>query len=154
MRPSTGDERHVFQVQVSARPRPARPHTASSPASLTINTRHFLNFCLFFLRTFVSGHQEQQRYDQPHKAFTFRMHGFDSVVGPVKGVFDKEMSLNKAREHTLLRSDRPAYVTILSLGESGSFLGSCRKTPAAQPRHFDFDCLFLLYKIVFILGSF
>ncbi|CDQ69943.1 unnamed protein product [Oncorhynchus mykiss] len=43
------------------------------------------------------------------------MHGFESPVGPVKGVFDKEMSLNKAREHTLLRSDRPAYVTILSL---------------------------------------
>ncbi|KAM3601807.1 uncharacterized protein V6R79_019141 [Siganus canaliculatus] len=59
--------------------------------------------------------QEQQRYNQPHKAFTFRMHGFESVVGPVKGVFDKEMSLNKAREHTLLRSDRPPYVTILSL---------------------------------------
>lgn len=45
------------------------------------------------------------------------MHGFESVVGPVKGVFDKEMSLNKAREHTLLRSDRPPYVTILSLGQ-------------------------------------
>lgn len=73
VRPSTGDERHVFQVQ------------------------------------------EQQRYDKPHKAFAFRMHGFESVVGPVKGVFDKETSLNKAREHTLLRSDRPAYVTILSL---------------------------------------
>uniref|UniRef100_A0A3P9LXK4 Nuclear factor related to kappa-B-binding protein n=1 Tax=Oryzias latipes TaxID=8090 RepID=A0A3P9LXK4_ORYLA len=73
VRPSTGDERQVFQVQ------------------------------------------EQQRYNEPHKAFTFRMHGFESVVGPVKGVFDKEMSLNKAREHTLLRSDRPPYVTILSL---------------------------------------
>ncbi|XP_028278120.1 nuclear factor related to kappa-B-binding protein [Parambassis ranga] len=73
VRPSTGDERQVFQVQ------------------------------------------ELQRYNQPHKAFTFRMHGFESVVGPVKGVFDKEMSLNKAREHTLLRSDRPPYVTILSL---------------------------------------
>uniref|UniRef100_A0A3B3Y2D3 DEUBAD domain-containing protein n=1 Tax=Poecilia mexicana TaxID=48701 RepID=A0A3B3Y2D3_9TELE len=73
VRPSTGDEKQVFQVQ------------------------------------------EQQRYNQPHKAFTFRMHGFESVVGPVKGVFDKEMSLNKAREHTLLRSDRPPYVTILSL---------------------------------------
>lgn len=45
------------------------------------------------------------------------MHGFESVVGPVKGVFDKETSLNKAREHSLLRSDRPAYVTILSLGK-------------------------------------
>ncbi|XP_058865759.1 nuclear factor related to kappa-B-binding protein [Acipenser ruthenus] len=64
-------------------------------------------------RTFQE--QERQRYDQPHKAFTFRMHGFESVVGPVKGVFDKETSLNKAREHSLLRSDRPAYVTILSL---------------------------------------
>ncbi|KAF6728904.1 Nuclear factor related to kappa-B-binding protein [Oryzias melastigma] len=73
VRPSTGDERQVFQVQ------------------------------------------EQHRYNEPHKAFTFRMHGFESVVGPVKGVFDKEMSLNKAREHTLLRSDRPPYVTILSL---------------------------------------
>ncbi|XP_076836151.1 nuclear factor related to kappa-B-binding protein isoform X2 [Brachyhypopomus gauderio] len=73
VRPSTGEERHVFQEQ------------------------------------------EQRRYDQPHKAFTFRMHGFESVVGPVKGVFDKETSLNKAREHSLLRSDRPAYVTILSL---------------------------------------
>ncbi|XP_019729115.1 nuclear factor related to kappa-B-binding protein [Hippocampus comes] len=73
VRPSTGDERQLFQIQ------------------------------------------EQQRYNQPHKAFTFRMHGFESVVGPVKGVFDKEMSLNKAREHTLLRSNRPPYVTILSL---------------------------------------
>ncbi|XP_073426178.1 nuclear factor related to kappa-B-binding protein isoform X2 [Dendrobates tinctorius] len=59
--------------------------------------------------------QERHRYLQPYKAFTFRMHGFESVVGPVKGVFDKETSLNKAREHSLLRSDRPAYVTILSL---------------------------------------
>ncbi|XP_077161383.1 nuclear factor related to kappa-B-binding protein isoform X2 [Paroedura picta] len=59
--------------------------------------------------------QERYRYSQPHKAFTFRMHGFESVVGPVKGVFDKETSLNKAREHSLLRSDRPAYVTILLL---------------------------------------
>uniref|UniRef100_A0A5F8H3V6 Nuclear factor related to kappa-B-binding protein n=1 Tax=Monodelphis domestica TaxID=13616 RepID=A0A5F8H3V6_MONDO len=63
----------------------------------------------------VFQEQERFRYSQPHKAFTFRMHGFESVVGPVKGVFDKETSLNKAREHSLLRSDRPAYVTILSL---------------------------------------
>ncbi|XP_037738018.1 nuclear factor related to kappa-B-binding protein isoform X1 [Chelonia mydas] len=63
----------------------------------------------------VFQEQERYRYSQPHRAFTFRMHGFESVVGPVKGVFDKETSLNKAREHSLLRSDRPAYVTILSL---------------------------------------
>lgn len=84
----------------------------------------FMTFCLFLpghelsklMLFFQFVYQEQQRYNQPHKAFTFRMHGFESVVGPVKGVFDKEMSLNKAREHTLLRSDRPPYVTILSLG--------------------------------------
>ncbi|CAO2635639.1 Nuclear factor related to kappa-B-binding protein [Lemmus lemmus] len=63
----------------------------------------------------VFQEQERYRYSQPHRAFTFRTHGFESVVGPVKGVFDKETSLNKAREHSLLRSDRPAYVTILSL---------------------------------------
>ncbi|XP_052517818.1 nuclear factor related to kappa-B-binding protein isoform X4 [Budorcas taxicolor] len=63
----------------------------------------------------VFQEQERHRYSQPHRAFTFRLHGFESVVGPVKGVFDKETSLNKAREHSLLRSDRPAYVTILSL---------------------------------------
>lgn len=70
------------------------------------------------MHALLSVNQEQQRYNQPHKAFTFRMHGFESIVGPVKGVFDKEMSLNKAREHTLLRSDRPPYVTILSLGQN------------------------------------
>ena len=28
--------------------------------------------------------QENERYANPHKAYTFRMHGFESVVGPVK----------------------------------------------------------------------
>ncbi|XP_022098459.1 nuclear factor related to kappa-B-binding protein-like [Acanthaster planci] len=59
--------------------------------------------------------QEHERYEQPHKAYTYRMHGYKSVVGPVKGVYGKETSLNKAREHSLLVSDRPPYVTILSL---------------------------------------
>ena len=44
------------------------------------------------------------------------MHGYDSVVGPVKGVYDKDSSTNKAREHNLLVSDRPPFVTILTLG--------------------------------------
>lgn len=59
--------------------------------------------------------QENKRYANPHKAFTFRMHGFESVVGPVKGVFSKDTNLNKAREHSLLISLRPPYVTILTL---------------------------------------
>lgn len=78
---------------------------------------HQALLCFLVIQCSCVHLQERYRYSQPHKAFTFRMHGFESVVGPVKGVFDKETSLNKAREHSLLRSDRPAYVTILSLGK-------------------------------------
>ncbi|KAL5011252.1 hypothetical protein ScPMuIL_011665 [Solemya velum] len=35
------------------------------------------------------------------------MHGYDSVVGPVKGVYSKESAVTKAREHALLVSTRP-----------------------------------------------
>ncbi|XP_050695890.1 nuclear factor related to kappa-B-binding protein-like isoform X3 [Eriocheir sinensis] len=59
--------------------------------------------------------QEKLRYEKPHKAFTFRMHGYESVVGPVKGIYTQQTGLNKARGHSLLVPDRPAYVTILSL---------------------------------------
>ncbi|CAL4114394.1 unnamed protein product, partial [Meganyctiphanes norvegica] len=59
--------------------------------------------------------QEKIRYEKPHKAFTFRMHGYESVVGPVKGIYTQQTGLNKARGHSLLVPDRPAYVTILSL---------------------------------------
>lgn len=31
--------------------------------------------------------QERMRYAVPHKAFTYRMHGYASVVGPVKGIY-------------------------------------------------------------------
>ncbi|XP_070392903.1 nuclear factor related to kappa-B-binding protein isoform X6 [Dermacentor albipictus] len=59
--------------------------------------------------------QECVRYQNPHRAFTFRVHGYEAVVGPVKGVYGKESGVNKAREHSLLVSDRPPFVTILSL---------------------------------------
>ncbi|CAB3994294.1 nuclear factor related to kappa-B-binding isoform X2, partial [Paramuricea clavata] len=59
--------------------------------------------------------QERQRYENPHKPFIYKMHGFESIVAPVKGVFTKESNLNKAREHSLLVSKRPPYVTILTL---------------------------------------
>lgn len=54
----------------------------------------------------------------PHKAFTYKMHNYESVVGPVKGVYTKDNSNNKAREHALLVSNRPSFVTILTLGKS------------------------------------
>ena len=61
--------------------------------------------------------QEQIRFTEPQKAFTYRMHNYESIVGPVKGVYSKGNAMNKAREHALLVSDRPAYVTILTLGK-------------------------------------
>ena len=67
--------------------------------------------------------KECRRYEQPHKAFTYHAHGYESVVGPVKGVFGKESSLTKAREHSLLVSERPPYVTILSLGKLTRWTG-------------------------------
>ncbi|CAI9731518.1 Hypothetical predicted protein [Octopus vulgaris] len=59
--------------------------------------------------------QERKRFECPHLGFTYHMHGYDSVVGPVKGVYSKDNTMNKAREHALLVSDRPSYVTILTL---------------------------------------
>ena len=43
--------------------------------SLRRNSKSYLRACIS---------QENERYANPHKAFTYRMHGFESVVGPVK----------------------------------------------------------------------
>ncbi|RZF47766.1 hypothetical protein LSTR_LSTR006030 [Laodelphax striatellus] len=62
--------------------------------------------------------QERQRYENPHKAFTFRQHGYESVVGPVKGMYcatSQPPGPLKARGHSLLSACRPNYVTILAL---------------------------------------
>lgn len=59
--------------------------------------------------------QEKLRFEQPHKPYTYELHGYQSVVGPVKGVFSKKTETNKAREHALLINDRPAFITILTL---------------------------------------
>jgi nuclear factor related to kappa-B-binding protein len=62
--------------------------------------------------------QERHRFESPHKAFTYRLHGYESVVGPVKGVYSSQAGMtNKARGHSLLVDDRPPYVTILALGQ-------------------------------------
>jgi hypothetical protein len=63
--------------------------------------------------------QERRRFENPHRAFTYVMHGYEAVVGPVKGVYQKDPpSTIKAREHMLLVNDRPSFVTILTLGTS------------------------------------
>ncbi|EDV93539.1 nuclear factor related to kappa-B-binding protein [Drosophila grimshawi] len=59
--------------------------------------------------------QERLRFDQPHRPFTYRLHGYESVVGPVKGIYTQSLALNKARGHAIMVDDRPPYVTILTL---------------------------------------
>ncbi|KAH0816428.1 hypothetical protein GEV33_006362 [Tenebrio molitor] len=59
--------------------------------------------------------QERKRYNNPHKAFTYRCNGYESVVGPLKGIYNPSVGNTKARGHTMLNADRPNFVTILSL---------------------------------------
>merc|ERR1712080_677097 len=60
--------------------------------------------------------QEKMRYENPHQPFIYTTHGYESIVGPVKGVFHSQhLCGSKAREHAMLVSERPAYVTILCL---------------------------------------
>ncbi|XP_058056247.1 nuclear factor related to kappa-B-binding protein [Anopheles bellator] len=59
--------------------------------------------------------QERKRYENPHLAFTYRGYSYDSVVGPVKGIYTQVPGVSKARGHNMLVADRPNYVTILTL---------------------------------------
>ncbi|XP_017769715.1 PREDICTED: nuclear factor related to kappa-B-binding protein [Nicrophorus vespilloides] len=59
--------------------------------------------------------QERKRYDNPHRAFTYRCNGYESVVGPLKGIYNPSVGNTKARGHNMLSADRPNFVTILSL---------------------------------------
>ncbi|KAK4887042.1 hypothetical protein RN001_003313 [Aquatica leii] len=60
--------------------------------------------------------QERRRYGNPHKAFTYRCNGYESVVGPVKGIYNNQnIGSTKARGHSVLNADRPNFVTILTL---------------------------------------
>ncbi|KAH8232647.1 hypothetical protein KR032_010981 [Drosophila birchii] len=59
--------------------------------------------------------QERIRFEYPHRPFTYRLNGYESVVGPVKGIYTQSMPLNKARGHAVMVDDRPPFVTILTL---------------------------------------
>lgn len=54
--------------------------------------------------------QEKQRYDNPILPFTYRLHGYESTVGPVHGAYQ---TFSKGSH--LLVADRPPCVTLLSL---------------------------------------
>jgi len=59
--------------------------------------------------------QERIRFEFPHRPFTYRLNGYESVVGPVKGIYTQSLPLNKARGHAVMVDDRPPFVTILTL---------------------------------------
>ncbi|CRK96918.1 CLUMA_CG010308, isoform A [Clunio marinus] len=59
--------------------------------------------------------QERQRYENPHLPFTYRQHGYESVVGPLKGIYSQSPAASKARDHNTLIAERPNFVTILAL---------------------------------------
>ncbi|XP_011176500.2 mucin-4 [Zeugodacus cucurbitae] len=59
--------------------------------------------------------QERERFEQPHRAYTYRMHDYESVVGPVKGIYTQMYALTKARGHSMMIGNRPNFVTILTL---------------------------------------
>ncbi|XP_062544809.1 nuclear factor related to kappa-B-binding protein isoform X2 [Armigeres subalbatus] len=59
--------------------------------------------------------QERRRYENPHMAFTYKQHSYNSVVGPVKGIYTQVPGISKARGHNMLVAERPNFVTILTL---------------------------------------
>ena len=59
--------------------------------------------------------QERQRYENPHLPFTYRQHGYESVVSPLRGIYSQSPAATKARDHNTLIADRPNFVTILAL---------------------------------------
>lgn len=59
--------------------------------------------------------QERHRYEHPHLPFTYRQHGYESVVGPLRGIYSPSPAASKARDHNTLIAERPNFVTILAL---------------------------------------
>lgn len=44
------------------------------------------------------------------------MHGYESVVGPVRGIYNSSNIHKAARGHSLLIENRPHFISILVLG--------------------------------------
>ena len=80
--------------------------------------------------------QEVVRYQNPNKSFTFNLHNYKSIVGPVKGVkgcTSKELSnVSKHKEKTALLKERPPFVTLLSLVRD-----SAARLPNGEGTRFD-----------------
>lgn len=58
--------------------------------------------------------QEKDRFSQPWAPFVYNQHGYASIVGPVRtaAAGGTKGAPGRAREHPLLKSDRPPWVNI------------------------------------------
>lgn len=65
----------------------------------------------------VSPWQEKLRFQNPNIPFTYRIHGYQAVVGPVNMNHTLPNSTKLNKGSSLLVDNRPYYVTILSLGK-------------------------------------
>ncbi len=66
---------------------------------------------------FVLIPQEKVRYQNPNVAFIYRIHGYQTVVGPVNMNHVLPNSTKTVKGSSLLIENRPYYVTILALGK-------------------------------------
>jgi hypothetical protein len=65
--------------------------------------------------------QEAERYKHPHLPWEYKnSEGMISIVAPVVKKAFTQANSSKPRDHVLLKSDRPSYVTILSLGRDAA----------------------------------
>jgi hypothetical protein len=65
--------------------------------------------------------QEKERYKYPHLPWEYKNpDDSSSIVAPVLKKIYTQATSSKPREHLLLKSDRPSYVTILSLGRDAA----------------------------------
>jgi hypothetical protein len=65
--------------------------------------------------------QEAERYKNPHLPWEYKNpDGSVSIVAPVLRKVQTQVSTSKPRDHALLKSDRPSYVTILCLGRDAA----------------------------------
>ena len=55
--------------------------------------------------------QERERFNNPTKPFTYQVHGYTAIVGPIKGASFGQ----KVKPHPMLVSERPPFVTIVAL---------------------------------------
>lgn len=82
--------------------------------------------------------QEVLRYRNPNAAFTFNLHNYKSVVGPVKNcTFIKESAnTSKLKNRTTILKERPPHVTYLSLVRDAA-----ARLPNGQGTRSDIVCL-------------